>query len=151
MNDTYFIIPPKEASRVAVVYRDTAQGRVTFFRFDPDWKVTMTLPDGGLFSSPRQVMKFAQLFLDDNGTVLSRESVRAMRTRQTPGWGLGWELKEDGSFSHSGSSGTAAWADPKTGVIGILFFQLQNNDVVLPLQSKFQEAVRAAFADAPAR
>jgi CubicO group peptidase (beta-lactamase class C family) len=146
MNDTYFIIPSKESARVAVVYRDTKEGRVTFFRFDPEWKITMTLPDGGLFSSPRQIMKFVQLFLDDNGTVLSPESVRAMRTQQAPGWGLGWELKVDGSFSHSGSSGTAAWADPNTGVVGILFFQLQNNEVVLPLQSKFKEAVRAAFS-----
>jgi CubicO group peptidase (beta-lactamase class C family) len=146
MKDTYFIIPPSEAPRVAVVYRDTRGERTTFFRFDPQWKIVMTLPDGGLFSSPREVMKFLQVFLENDGTILARESVEAMRTQQAPGWGLGWALDDDGVFSHSGSSGTAAWADPKTGTIGILFCQLQNNEKVLPLQGRFRELVRAATA-----
>jgi len=145
MHDTYFIIPPSEAQRVAVVYRDAREQRVTFFRFDPAWRVTMTLPDGGLFSSPREVMKFLQMFLDDSGQVLSHRSVNAMRTPQSAGWGLGWELKEDGLFTHSGSSGTCAWADPQTGVIGILFCQLQNTAKVTPLQDRFRTAVRAAY------
>lgn len=150
MRDTYFIIPASEAPRTAVVYRDAREPdarseRVTFFRFDPAWKVTMTLPDGGLFSSPREIMKFLQLFLDDNGAVLSQASVKAMRTEQAAGWGLGWVLEKDGLFTHSGSSGTSAWADPNTGVIGILFCQLQNPGKVDPLQSRFREAVRAAY------
>jgi CubicO group peptidase (beta-lactamase class C family) len=111
----------------------------------------MTLPDGGLFSSPREVMKFVQTFLDDNGSILARESVRAMRTQQAPGWGLGWALEEGGLFTHTGSSGTAAWADPKTGVIGILFCQLQNNDKVQPIQKGFREMVQAAVAGSPPR
>jgi CubicO group peptidase (beta-lactamase class C family) len=147
MRDTYFIIPPSEAQRVAVVYRDARGQRVTFFRFDPNWKVVMTLPDGGLFSSPREIMKFLQIFLDDDGKVLSQKSVQAMRTVQAPGWGLGWALEEGGLFTHSGSSGTSAWADPKTGVIGILFCQLQNTEKVSPLQARFRQAVREAYAD----
>jgi len=145
MRDSHFILPPAEARRVAVVYRDTRGERVTFFRFDPEWKVTMTLPDGGLFSSPREIQKFLQVFLDDDGRVLSRESVKAMRTEQAAGWGLGWGLEADGLFHHSGSSGTSAWADPKTGVIGILFFQLQNNEKIAPLQAAFRKAVREAY------
>jgi len=148
MRDTYFIIPPAEAGRVAVVYRESRETRgerVTFFRFDPEWKVSMTLPDGGLFSSPREIMKFLQVFLDDDGSVLSHETVRAMRTPQSGGWGLGWALAEDGSFSHTGSSGTLAWGDPRTGVVGVLFFQLQNNDKIQPLQNTFRAAVDAAF------
>ena len=56
------------AGRVAVVYRDNRgkdnrgkdnrDERTEFCRFDPTWKVTMTMPDGGLFSSPREIMKF---------------------------------------------------------------------------------------------
>src|SRR5436189_1346188 len=106
MNDTYFIVPPAEAPRVAVVYRDVRGERVEFCRFDPNWKVTMTMPDGGLFSYPREIMKFLQLFLDDNGRVLSRHTVQAMRTRQAVGFGLGWALEDDGLFHHFGSSGT---------------------------------------------
>jgi CubicO group peptidase (beta-lactamase class C family) len=144
MNDTYFLVPPAEASRVAVVYRDAQDERVEFCRYDPAWRVTMTMPDGGLFSNPREILKFMQLFLDDNGRVLSRQTVRAMRTRQSAGWGLGFALEEDGLFHHFGSSGTSAWADPQTGVVGILFFQLQNASKTDPIQSRFRSAVRAA-------
>jgi CubicO group peptidase (beta-lactamase class C family) len=144
MNDTYFLVPPAEASRVAVVYRDAQDERVEFCRYNPAWRVTMTMPDGGLFSNPREILKFMQLFLDDNGRVLSRQTVRAMRTRQSAGWGLGFALEEDGLFHHFGSSGTSAWADPQTGVVGILFFQLQNAAKTDPIQSRFRSAVRAA-------
>jgi CubicO group peptidase (beta-lactamase class C family) len=153
MNDTFFAIPAAEAGRAAVVYRDMRSQpdgkmqRTAFCRVDPAWKVEMTMPDGGLFSLPREIMKFLQLFLDDDGRVLSRESVRAMRSVQAPGWGLGWALEEDGLFHHFGSSGTSAWADPKTGVVGILFFQLQNPDTTSPLQAQFRDRVRAAFGD----
>jgi CubicO group peptidase (beta-lactamase class C family) len=148
MQDSYFIIPRSEGERTAVVYRETRGERVSFFRFDPNWNVTMTLPDGGLFSSPREIARFLQVFLDDDGKVLSRESVKAMRAQQAPGWGLGWELEQDGLFKHSGSSGTCAWADPKTGVMGVLFCQVQNPQKVDPLQARFRKAVRDAFADA---
>jgi CubicO group peptidase (beta-lactamase class C family) len=146
MGDSYFIIPSAEAKRTAVVYRDTKEERVVFFRFNPDWKVTMTLPDGGLFSSPREIARFLQVFLDDNGRVLAKSSVKAMRERQAAGWGLGWALEENGSFHHSGSSGVSAWADPKTGVVGILFCQLQSPGKVDPLQARFRQSVRAAYA-----
>jgi CubicO group peptidase (beta-lactamase class C family) len=149
MRDSYFIVPASEGKRAAVVYRDTKQDgkeeRVDFFRFDPNWTVRMTLPDGGLFSSPRQIAKFLQVFLDDDGRVLAKSSVKAMRDQQTPGWGLGWALEESGAFHHSGSSGVTAWADPKTGVVGVLFCQLQNPAKVDPLQVRFRELVREAF------
>jgi len=145
MKDTYFIVPPAEAARVAVVYRDNRDERVTFCRFDPSWKVTMTMPDGGLFSYPREIAKFLQIFLDDDGRVLAHETVRAMRTQQAPAWGLGWALEEDGLFHHSGSSGTSAWADPQTGVVGVLFFQLQNQSKIDPIQARFRAAVRSVL------
>jgi CubicO group peptidase (beta-lactamase class C family) len=146
MSDSYFIIPAAEAERTAVVYRDTKDERVVFFRFDPEWKVTMTLPDGGLFSTPRDIAGFLQLFLDDDGRVLAKSSVKSMRERQAAGWGLGWALEENGAFHHSGSSGVSAWADPDTGVVGVLFCQLQNPRKVDPLQARFRQAVRAAYA-----
>jgi CubicO group peptidase (beta-lactamase class C family) len=146
MHDSYFIIPVAEAKRTAIVYRDTKEQRVVFFRFDPDWKVTMTLPDGGLFSTPRDIARFLQVFLDDDGRVLAKSSVSAMRERQSAGWGLGWALEEDGAFHHSGSSGVSTWADPKIGVVGVLFCQLQNPRKVDPLQARFRQAVRAAYA-----
>jgi CubicO group peptidase (beta-lactamase class C family)/sugar phosphate isomerase/epimerase len=162
MKDTYFIVPPSEAGRVAVVYRDNRdknnrdknnrEERTEFCRWDPTWKVTMTMPDGGLFSCPREIAKFLQLFLDDEGLlddggrVLAQETVRAMRTREAAGWGLGWALEEDGLFHHFGSSGTSAWAEAQSGVVGVLFFQLQNQNKIDSIQARFRDAVRGALA-----
>jgi CubicO group peptidase (beta-lactamase class C family) len=146
MNDTHFIVPPSEAQRVAIVYRDVRGERTEFCRYDPAWKVTMTMPDGGLFSYPREIAKFLQLFLDDDGRVLSRDTVRTMLTRQSPGYGLGWALDDDGLFHHFGSSGTLAWADPKTNLIGILFFQVQSPQKIDPIQKRFRETIRRAVA-----
>ena len=70
-----------------------------------------------------------------------------MLKEQTPGWGLGWSLPE-GLFLHEGSSGTLAWADPKTGVIGILFLQYRDqNEADVRLRKGFRQAVRDAFAE----
>lgn len=146
MRDTYFSVPPGAADRTATVYRDTRQERMTFCQYDPTWKVNMAMPDGGLFSSPREVLKFVQLFLDDQGSVLAHDTVRAMLTRQAPGWGLGWAIDDDGLFHHEGSSGTSAWADPKTGVVGILFFQIYSPPKTDPVQTRFRDAVRKAVA-----
>lgn len=150
MNDTFFVIPRAAAPRVAVVYRDTREARVEFCRFDPAWNVTMTMPDGGLFSYPREIAKFVQLFLDDSGLVFSHDTVRSMLKAQTPGWGLGWALEDDGLFHHEGSSGNSAWADPKSGIVGILFCQVQNPTKIDPLQARFREAVRTAYRSSDA-
>jgi CubicO group peptidase (beta-lactamase class C family) len=72
-------------------------------------------------STPRDIARFVQVFLDDDRRVLAKASVKAMRERQTAGWGLGWTLEENGAFRHSGSSGISVWADPNTGVVGVLF------------------------------
>jgi CubicO group peptidase (beta-lactamase class C family) len=68
-------------------------------------------------------------------------------TPQTHGWGLGWSL-QDGIFMHEGSSGTVAWADPKTGIIGILFLQHRDqNKSDERLRKAFRDAIQSAFQD----
>lgn len=148
MKDTYFIIPASKVKRVSVVYRNDDGKRVTFCRYDPAWKISMTMPDGGLFASAGDIMKFAQMFLDNQGTVLSHEAVRDMLTRQPDGWGLGWELQADDIFDHDGSSGTYVWADPKTGLLGILFCQWQDPRVD-QLQASVCKAIRSALTSQP--
>lgn len=85
--------------------------RETIFHFNPSIQISNTAPDGGLFSYPAQFVPFLQLFLDNNGKVLSTNAVTSMLTPQPHGWGLGWQL-QNGKFLHEGSSGTVAWADP---------------------------------------
>lgn len=147
MTDTHYAPPPTEAKRVATIYARRDGKRETIFRFNPAVKITNTAPDGGLFSYPAQFVPFLQMFLNNDGRVLSRSAVAEMLKEQTAGWGLGWSLPE-GLFLHEGSSGTLAWADPKTGVIGIVFLQYRDqNKFDERLRKQFREAVRGAFAE----
>ncbi|HND53809.1 MAG TPA: glycerophosphodiester phosphodiesterase family protein, partial [Pirellulaceae bacterium] len=43
--------------------------------------------------------------------------------KQTSFYGLGWSVSVDGMFSHGGSDGTFAWADPRRELLGIVFTQ----------------------------
>jgi hypothetical protein len=48
-------------------------------------------------------------------------------------------------FFHEGSSGTLAWADRRTAVIGILFTQFRNKDESdARLRNQFRQAVTEA-------
>ncbi len=148
MHDTFFAPPRSEAGRMAeVLRREDGRPDSTFFRFDPTWRINMAMPDGGLFSTPADVVKFTQMFVRNDGRVLSKASVQTMLTEQSPGWGLGWALNEDGSFYHTGSSGTLTWGDPQTGVAGALFCQIQDYKTKahesLKLRHGFRDAVNA--------
>src|SRR5215203_4821068 len=113
----------------------------------PKIRAANAAPDGGLFSYPAPFVPFLKMFLNNDGRVLSRFPVGEMLKEQTPGWGLGWSLP-DGLFLHEGSSGTVAWADPKTGVIGILFLQYRDQDKSDErLRKEFRTAVQKVFAD----
>jgi CubicO group peptidase (beta-lactamase class C family) len=151
MTDTYYAPPTTDAKRVAVIYARQEGHRETIFRFNPTVKIVNAAPDGGLFSYPAQLVPFLQMFLDNNGRVLSRSSVAEMLKEQPQGWGLGWS-RQDGLFMHEGSSGTVAWADPKTGVIGILFLQYRDKqESDARLRTSFRQAVREAFSDSKAQ
>ncbi len=148
MRDTYFAIPAAVADRMAeVVRREDGKPDSIFFRYDPEWQMTMAMPDGGLFSTPADIVKFTQLFVQNDGRVLSKESVSTMLTEQAPGWGLGWALDENGSFHHTGSSGTLTWGDPRSGVAGALFCQIQDYKTKANESLKLREAFRKSVDD----
>lgn len=146
MRDTHYAPPATPAGRVAKIYARRDGRRETIFQFNPTIKISNAAPDGGLFSYPAQLVPFLQMFLSNDGRVLSRGAVKEMLTEQPHGWGLGWSLQE-GLFMHEGSSGTVAWADPKSGAIGILFLQYRDqNKVDERLRNEFRVAVRNALA-----
>jgi len=147
MNDTHYAPPAADAGRVAVIYARREGKRETVFRFNPAVQISNTAPDGGLFSCPAQLVPFLQMFLSNDGRILSRRAVTDMLTAQPHGWGLGWSLP-DGLFLHEGSSGTLAWGDPRTGVIGVLFLQFRDqNKSDERLRQQFRDAVRDAFVE----
>jgi CubicO group peptidase (beta-lactamase class C family) len=146
ITDTHYAPPGTEAKRIAVIYAKHDGKRETIFRFNPAVKISNTAPDGGLFSYPAQLVSFMHLFLSNDGRVLSPPAVAEMLKEQPQGWGLGWS-RQDGLFLHEGSSGTLAWGDPKTDVIGIIFLQYRDqNDSDARLRKQFREAIQKAFA-----
>jgi CubicO group peptidase (beta-lactamase class C family) len=67
-----------------------------------------------------------------------------MLKEQLPNRGLGWAVLGP-EFSHGGSSGTFAWGDPKTGVVGILFLQCTDDQgKQQKVTRRFAELVHAA-------
>lgn len=147
MSETGFAIPNEKMDRAATVLRRRDGMTDVFCRFDPEWEVTMTMPDGGLFSTTRDIARFAESFLDGRNVVLSDESIEEMLTRQSDGYGLGWILDAEGQFSHWGSSGTRVWGDRRTRLVGVVFFQIQDQRRVDEFQGRFREAVTAATAE----
>jgi CubicO group peptidase (beta-lactamase class C family) len=145
MNDSFFppLLKAADAARMASVYRVKKGERFRYFRYERGMTMLNDTPDGGLFSSARDLWKFYQMFLDNDGRVLARQSVDEMLREQAPGRGLGWSL-EQGGFAHGGSSGAFAWGDPGRGLVGILLLQINDFDRIERLQSEFAAAVRSA-------
>ena len=78
MSDTYYAPPSSKAKRVAKIYARRDGKLETIFRLNPVVRITNTAPDGGLFSYPAQLVPFLQMFLDNDGHVLSRRAVTEM-------------------------------------------------------------------------
>ncbi|MBI3698124.1 MAG: serine hydrolase, partial [Acidobacteria bacterium] len=159
MKDSSFQPPAAVAQRVAALYA----GLQLSYRYDPSFQITNPAPNGGLFSTARDMAAFVQMFLNGgryNGAqILSPASVRAMLTDQTPSLpevrGLGWALQpwlprpaSNGVFTHSGSSGTFEWGDMKRGVVGIFFPQTAGPRVTAA-HREFHGRINAAI-DTPA-
>ena len=146
LTDTGFFVPAEKTNRCAVVYRRERNNLSVFCRWDPRWKVRMTMPDGGLFSTPADIALFANAFLEQGHELLSKDSASVMLTAQNADYGLGWILDKENQFSHWGSSGTFVWADQRTGVVGVFFSQIQDYGLLAKLRKRVRDAVDDAFA-----
>jgi len=105
----------------------------------PYWR-DLGSPWGGVHASAADVAKFLRAFLDPPARILKPETAAAMVTNQVEGlnqpWGLGWMVKPGGfgsgcsprTFGHSGSTGTASWADPVKGMTFVLLTTLPAAD-----------------------
>ena len=97
----------------------------------PYWR-DLGAPWGGAHATASDVAGFLRAFLRPSSRILKPETAAAMIANQNKGlnqpWGLGWSVKPDGfgkgcspqTFGHGGSTGTNAWADPKTDLTCVL-------------------------------
>lgn len=95
------------------------------------WR-NLGVPWGGAHATAADVAKFLESFLNKDSRVLRPETKAAMISNRTAGLneprGLGFMVKpgsfgvkcSPATFGHYGSTGTVAWADPKSGLICVL-------------------------------
>ncbi len=105
----------------------------------PYWR-DLGSPWGGVHSTGPDIARFLEYFLNPDGRVVKPETAKAMITNQNLGlptpWGIGWSLRpgyfgkasSDETFGHSGSTGTMAWADPKTKLTCVVLTTLPARD-----------------------
>ncbi|HEY8447779.1 MAG TPA: serine hydrolase domain-containing protein [Thermomicrobiales bacterium] len=107
------------------------------------------IPWGGLFGTPRDLVRFAGAFLPGGPSLLAPATAALMTSDQAGGvsggvqsmkvvwhparWGLGWEVKGEKrrhwtgeltsfrTFCHFGAAGTLLWADPERDVALAVF------------------------------
>lgn len=106
----------------------------------PYWR-NLGAPWGGAHGSAADVARFLNEFLHPTGKVLKPETIRQMISNQNPPSvrprGLGFDLGQigntphlsDGTFGHTGSTGTICWADPSTDSIAVILTTLPYRSV----------------------
>lgn len=143
----------------AVYYQRDASGQWT-----PGWEpgdppqVPFVRASGGMISTAMDYAVFCQTFLNGGvygGARILKEATVARMTSDTyysggefdpdrgarVGYGMGWAVAADGTFSHTGSDGTAAWVDPAEDLIVLVFTQTPRGENP---RTKFFELVRSS-------
>jgi CubicO group peptidase (beta-lactamase class C family) len=175
MNDTWFYLPEEKAARlVPVQHKEDGKWEVfTSAQFEPDYPIkgakTFFAGGAGLSSTAGDYSKFLQMYLNHgmyNGDrLLSRTTIRSIMGNQIGGlwaggpkdYGLAFALVNDhgedmggigseGTFDWGGYFNTQYFADPETGIIGILMKQTQG-DTNDQTGWKFRQMVFAAVND----
>jgi CubicO group peptidase (beta-lactamase class C family) len=123
----------------------------------------------GLFSSARDLARFAQMLLNGGyfggRRVLSPEIIEQFTRRQSAASSraLGWDTPAEHSsagdyfseraFGHTGFTGTSMWLDPERDVFVILLTNRVNptreNQRHVPLRRALSDAVNQAITDMP--
>lgn len=147
-------------SRMSAVYRfqNGAWERGWAPGDDPDYPFVRA--SGGMISSAPDYVRFCWMLLGGgawNGVrILSKESAAkavkphtrelysdAEAAGQEGFYGYGWRVGRDGVFSHGGSDGTWAWADPNREIVGLVFTQSPGGGIAR-LREQFRKVVEAA-------
>jgi CubicO group peptidase (beta-lactamase class C family) len=174
MKDTYFYLPAGKQSRLSVLYTEDAAKntqKVTAANgLNGDYpKVAGTYFSGGagLSSTIYDYTLFLQMLLNggqlQGQRLLSPSTVRLMTTNQIgelnagdDKFGLGFGITtaktaaklgvSEGAFNWGGIFGTTYWADPKTGLVALLYTQKYPNSHG-ELSDKFRVLVYQALVD----
>lgn len=171
MTDTYFYLPEEKRGRLVKVNTEDANHHVTIMPQEcvnyPILRGTYFSGGAGLSSTTKDYAAFLQMLLNKgeyNGKkLLSRRTVELITCNQigdlnlgVDKFGLGFEITtergqavlgiSEGSFAWGGYFGTKYWADPKEGLVCLLFMQqspLSRGEI----ENKFKVLVYQALTD----
>lgn len=149
LNDSYFYIPPDKTARRPAIYR-VVDGALRVDREygEPDVRSRYFYGGGGVQSTPRDVLKFARLFLHegevDGVRILQPETVRQMMSNQlgdkapaTYTWGFGGAIRPlptGGSvYGWTGGGFSVLWVDPALDLVAYFTMPLSppgDNDLL---------------------
>jgi len=142
-------------SRMGPTYTTGERGgwMATWKPGDPP-EVPFARGSGGLVTTAWDYAVFMQMLLNGGiyGDVrlLRPGTVRAMLTAHTPsgarGYGYGWGINDDGVFTHSGSTGTYAWGDPRSGILVVALTQTPSASDMRP---RMMEILKRGFVVIP--
>ncbi len=140
MTSTFHRDRPEILARRAVIYERNGPGWKVVYRPGDPPEFPFVRASGGMITTAGDYARFLQMFLN-GGTyqgkrLLKPESVRAATKPQTRDllapeerkgessfYGFGWQVADDGTYSHSGRHGTFVWVDPRHQILGIVFTQ----------------------------
>ncbi|MGD8278401.1 MAG: serine hydrolase domain-containing protein [Gemmatimonadota bacterium] len=150
-HETAAVLGEKLSRMGAVYYRKRAGEWVAGWKPGDPPQVPFVRASGGMISTAWDYAIFLQTFLNGGEyggvRILEAETVERMtsvrfETGPDRGYGYGWMVAEDGTFSHSGSDGTFAWVDPAHDVIGLVFTQTPSGPNP---RARFVEQVKLAI------
>jgi CubicO group peptidase (beta-lactamase class C family) len=152
MRDSFFFPRPEHYPRIAAMYAHDG-AKLTRAEFDLHRKgARYPAPEGGLYSTARDMVAFYQMMLDGGSwrgrRLLSRAAVEAMTLNHTGdlkagfapgfGYGLSWGVVKDndglfrmnsiGTYGHGGAWRTYGWVDPAKRIAGAIMQQRQSRD-----------------------
>ena len=158
MVDSYNHEPDAPNDRMSRVYRG-GRGKWTI-QWSPGEPSAVPFPraSGGMISTAADYFRFLQMYLEggelDGIHILKTESVLLGTASQTSnvhmpgeegsGYGFGWSVASDGTYSHGGSDGTWAWVEPSRGIVGIVFTQSPGGKIP---SRQFRRVVNASIYD----
>ena len=138
MTSTSLFPSPELQKRFATAY-NWADGHLIldpyhYYRTEPlnDRSIRFAEAGGGLFSTPRDMLKFLQM-MANKGTLngkryLSEAAVKEIQTKQTPpgmcDYGIGAYVHDNGWFGHSGSHGTISVVNSERGLVRLYMTQV---------------------------
>ena len=176
MNDTYFYLPDDKKDRLVPVFTLDSKDQLIYLTGPDEYNIWNNYPllngtffsgGAGLSSTTKDYGTFLQMMLNKGvyhgKRLLARRTVELMTTNQLGdvpfgknGFGLGFEVfskegelvlgQTEGSFAWGGYWGTTYWADPKEGLVALIFMNqrpLKKGD----LQDKFKAMVYQALDD----